>query len=59
MFRLLEDVTHEDVQEFAPRRLLLELVGRAVADRRVTENWPRAQLYILIQLLLLLHQVVA
>lgn len=60
IFGLLEDVLHEDGEELAPRRLLLlELVRRAVADRRVAEDRPRAHLHVVVQFLLLLHEVLA
>ena len=50
---------HEDGEELAPRRLLLELVGRAVADGRVTEDGTGAHFYVVVQFLLLLHEVLA
>ena len=50
---------HEDGEELAPSRLLLELVGRAVADWRVTEDGTGAHFYVVVQFLLLLHEVLA
>ena len=59
IFGLLEHVLHEDGEEFAPCRLLLEFVRGAVTDRRVTKDRPRAHLNVIIQFLLLLHEVLA
>lgn len=50
---------HEDVQELTIRNFFLQFIGRTVTDWRVTENWPSAHLDVVIQFLLLLHEVLA
>ena len=44
----LENVFHEDIEEFTARLLLLKFVRWTVANRWVTENWPGAQLNVFV-----------
>ena len=59
MLWFLENVAHEHIQILSFAVCLLELTRWTVADRRITKERIGAFLHVLIQFLLLLHQVLS